>query len=39
MYYRLIIDGNSVYEIEEDFDLELINEMEEDTNKKEEKGG
>ena len=37
MPYRLIIDGNSVYEIDEDYEAELKKEHEEE--KKEEKGG
>ncbi len=39
MIYRLIIDGNSVYEIEEESELELSSEIEEDTKNEKEKGG
>ena len=38
MPYRLIIDGNSVYEIDEDYEAELKNKNEENTNANE-KGG
>lgn len=38
MPYRLIIDGNSVYEIDEDYELELKQKIEEDENE-DNKGG
>ena len=38
MPYRLIIDGNSVYEIDEDYELELKQKNEEDENE-DNKGG
>ena len=38
MPYRLIIDGNSVYEIDEDYEMELKQKIEEDENE-DNKGG
>ncbi len=39
MPYRLIIDGNSVYEIDEDCEAEQKREEREDTGVEKEKGG
>ena len=39
MTYRLIIDGNSVYEIDEDCEAEKQKEKQECEDKKREKGG
>lgn len=39
MPYRLIIDGNSVYEIDEDCEAEQKREKQEDKDQKREKGG